>query len=210
MSSGGQPVDDIDELLLARGTDTLIGCVVALAVYLLIGRRHNAARLPEAIARTLDAIAATSRHLVLGAVITVAARAARRDLQIRAMAMLEAHDRGLGGSARERRSAERMWPAVVATEQLAYRTLRPVGRWNAAAVCRPPRWDCRCLDPAASRVSPRCLTNYPPRSKPDRHHPVSISCRRSAPQKSRPCGTHWCAKYTDYQRESRQPDGVPT
>ena len=37
--------------------------------------------------------------------------------------MLEAHDRGLGGSARERRSAERMWPAVVATEQLAYRTL---------------------------------------------------------------------------------------
>ena len=123
MSSGGQPVDDIDELLLARGIDTLIGCVVALAVYLLIGRRHNAARLPEAIARTLDAIAATSRHLVLGAVITVAARAARRDLQIRAMAMLEAHDGGLGGSARERRSAERMWPAVVATEQLAYRTL---------------------------------------------------------------------------------------
>ena len=123
MSSGGQPVDDIDELLLARGIDTLIGCVVALAVYLLIGRRHNAARLPEAIARTLDAIAATSRHLVLGAVITVAARAARRDVQIRAMAMLEAHDRGLGGSARERRATERMWPAVVATEQLAYRTL---------------------------------------------------------------------------------------
>ena len=83
----------------------------------------DAARLPEAIARTLDAIAATSRHLALGAVITVAARAARRDLQIRAMAMLEAHDGGLGGSARERRSAERMWPAVVATEQLAYRTL---------------------------------------------------------------------------------------
>ena len=44
MSSGGHPVDDIDELLLARGIDTLIGCVVALAVYLLIGRRHNAAR----------------------------------------------------------------------------------------------------------------------------------------------------------------------
>jgi hypothetical protein len=123
MSSGGQPVDDIDDLLLARGIDTLIGCVVAFAVYLLIGRRHNAARLPEAIARTLDAIAATSRHLALGAVRTVAARAARRDLQIRAMAMLEAHDGGLGGSARERRSAERMWPAVVAIEQLAYRTL---------------------------------------------------------------------------------------
>ena len=210
MSSGGHPVDDIDELLLARGTDTLIGCVVALAVYLLIGRRHNAARLPEAIARTLDAIAATSRHLVLGAAITVAARAARRDLQIRAMAMLEAHDGGLGGSARERRSAERMWPAVVATEQSADRTLAAcwaMERRDGGASA--PEVECRCSDPTASPVSPRCLTNCPPPSEPDRHHPVSISCRRSAPQKSRPCGTHWCAKYIDYQGESRRPDRVP-
>ena len=41
-------------------------------------------------------------------------------------------------------------------------------------------------------------------------HDVHVSCRRSAPQKSRPCGTHWCAKFIDYQGESRQPDRVPT
>ena len=38
--------------------------------------------------------------------------------------MLAAYEAGIDGTPRERRSAERMWPAVVATEQLAYRTLR--------------------------------------------------------------------------------------
>ena len=37
--------------------------------------------------------------------------------------MMPAYDAGIGGTARERRCAERMWPAVAATEQLAYRTL---------------------------------------------------------------------------------------
>ena len=37
--------------------------------------------------------------------------------------MLTAYDAGIGGTARERRSAEQLWPAVAATEQLAYRTL---------------------------------------------------------------------------------------
>ena len=123
VSSGGRPVGDVGGLMLARGVDTLIGCVVALGVYLMITRRHNAAGLPEAVARTLDAVATTSHHLVLGAVTTGAGRTARRDLQIRAIAMLTAYDAGIGGTARERRSAEQLWPAVAATEQLAYRTL---------------------------------------------------------------------------------------
>ncbi len=71
----------------------------------------------------LDAIAATSRHLAVGAVSTEPAKAARRDLQIRTIAMMAAYDAGVDGTPRERRSAERMWPAVAATEQLAYRTL---------------------------------------------------------------------------------------
>ena len=122
VSSGGRPVGDVGGLMLARGVDTLLGCVVALGVYLMITRRHNAAGLPEAVARTLDAVATTSHHLVLGAVTTGAGRTARRDLQIRAIAMLTAYDAGIGGTARRRRSAEQLWPAV-ATEQLAYRTL---------------------------------------------------------------------------------------
>ena len=38
VASGGRPVGEVGGLLLARGVDTLIGCVVALAVYLLITR----------------------------------------------------------------------------------------------------------------------------------------------------------------------------
>jgi uncharacterized membrane protein YccC len=123
IASGGEQVSDIGELLLARSLDTLIGCVAALAVYLLTTRRHQTGRLRQAIAVTLDAVAATSRHLAPGEPTTKAARIARRDLQIRAIAMLPIYDAAIRGSTRERTSAERMWPAVVATEQLAYRTL---------------------------------------------------------------------------------------
>ena len=37
--------------------------------------------------------------------------------------MRSTYDAAVAGSARARRSEERKWPAVVATEQLAYRTL---------------------------------------------------------------------------------------
>jgi uncharacterized membrane protein YccC len=123
IASGGHPVDDVGGLLFARGMDTLIGCSLALAVYLLVGRRQKPRHVPEAVARVLDAVAATSRHLAVGAVSTEPAKAARRDLQIRAIAMTTAYDAGVHGTPRERRSAERMWPAVAATEQLAYRAL---------------------------------------------------------------------------------------
>jgi uncharacterized membrane protein YccC len=120
IASGGHPVDDVGGLLFARGMDTLIGCVLALLVYLVVGRRQKPRHVPEAVARVLDAVAATSRHLGFGAVTSEPARADRRDLQIRTIAMLAAYEAGIDGTPRERRSAERMWPAVVATEQLAY------------------------------------------------------------------------------------------
>ena len=123
IATGGLAVGDVGDLLLARGLDTLIGFVVAVAVYLLTARRGNPARLSEAIARTLDAVASISRHLGLGEVTTLAARSARRELQVRALAMRSTYDAAVAGSARARRSEERKWPAVVATEQLAYRTL---------------------------------------------------------------------------------------
>ena len=123
IATGGLVVGDVGDLLLARGLDTLIGFVVAVAVYLPTARRGNPARLSEAIARTLDAVAATARHIGLGEVTTAPARSARRDLQVRALAMRPTYDAAVAGSARARRSAECKWPAVAATEQLAYRTL---------------------------------------------------------------------------------------
>ncbi len=123
IASGGQPVDHLGELLLTRGSDTLIGCAVALAVYWATQRLRHPTGLRSAVNATLDAVTATLPHLAAGDATSAAARTERRDLQLRAMGLLPAYDAGIGGSAAQRLGAERMWPTVVATEQLAYRTL---------------------------------------------------------------------------------------
>ncbi|MGW1090194.1 FUSC family protein [Streptomyces sp. NPDC002596] len=119
--SGGQRVPELGGLLLARGVDTAIGCAVALAVFLVTMRA--AARIPAAINRTLEAVGAVSDHLAESAVTTPGARAARRDLQMKAIGALQAWDAGVNSSVARRRDAELMWPTVVATQRLAYRML---------------------------------------------------------------------------------------
>ena len=54
---------DIGEVLLARGSDTLVGCAVGIAVFLVTSRFQESTRLVESIADTVDAVAATSAHL---------------------------------------------------------------------------------------------------------------------------------------------------
>ncbi|WP_099252233.1 FUSC family protein, partial [Mycobacterium sp. shizuoka-1] len=80
ISSGTHAVD-IGHLLAARGIDTLIGCAVGVAVYLVASRWQESTRLTDAIARTLEAAAAVFGHLATGDAAGLAARAARRDLQ---------------------------------------------------------------------------------------------------------------------------------
>lgn len=123
IASGGHHITDVPAMLLARGVDTVIGCAVALLVLRLTRRGHPAARPAESIATTLDAVAIVVGHLAAGAVTTDQARNDRRDLQLRAMAMLPVYDTAIGGSTRSRVAAERLWPTIVATEQLTYRTL---------------------------------------------------------------------------------------
>lgn len=123
IASGGQPVENLGELLLTRGSDTLIGCAVALAVYWATQRLRHPTGLRHAITATLDAVTTTLPHLAADDATSPAARTHRRDLQLRAMELLPAYDASVGGSAMQRLGAERMWPTVVATEQLAYRTL---------------------------------------------------------------------------------------
>ncbi|MDV3128889.1 FUSC family protein [Mycobacterium sp. 21AC1] len=129
IASGGHAVTNVGDLLLARGADTLIGCAVALLVYRLTLRRRSRPGLATAISATVDAVATTLPYLATGAVATAEARTDRRDLQLRAMALLPAYDADIGGSAAQRVAAESMWPTVVAAEQLAYRT--PAACWAA-------------------------------------------------------------------------------
>ncbi|WP_431237692.1 FUSC family protein [Mycolicibacterium aichiense] len=122
ISSGTHTVD-VGHLLLARGVDTLIGCAIGLAVYLVAVRWQESTRLTDAIARTLDAAAQVLPYVAAGDTARLAARAARRDLQIAAIALMESDEAAMAGSVRQREAAEQLLPAVTATEQLAYRTI---------------------------------------------------------------------------------------
>jgi len=123
IASGGHPVADVGHLLWVRGVDTVIGCFVGLGVFMLSTPRFATSRVPDEIIRTLEAIGAIVRTMAKGDVLTPMARMARRDLQHRAIALLQAYDRSAGSSPRHGDQAELMWPAVVATQRLAYRVL---------------------------------------------------------------------------------------
>jgi hypothetical protein len=116
-------VHDVPTLLAARVVDTLIGCVTALLVYFIAVQRHDVARHDGAVAATLRAVTATAPYVASRQVGSPGARVARQELQLCLMAMVAAYDTGVGGSERERRSTERMWPTVVAVEDLGYRVL---------------------------------------------------------------------------------------
>ncbi len=122
ISSGTHAVD-IGHLLLARGIDTLIGCAIGVTVYLVAVRWQESTRLTDAIGRTLEAAAQVLPYVAAGDTTGLAARAARRDLQIATIALMESDEAALAGSARQKELAEQLLPAVTATEQLAYRTI---------------------------------------------------------------------------------------
>ncbi|WP_336799005.1 FUSC family protein [Kaistia sp. MMO-174] len=144
IASGGHPVPDVGHLLWVRGIDTVIGCVVGLGVFALSNPRVATARISAELARTLEAVAATIRHMAKGDVLTAEAREARRDLQHRALTLLGAYDRSAGSSPRYGAEAERMWPAVVTTQRLCYRVL---------STC----WAMENSDPAATAETTRTL-----------------------------------------------------
>lgn len=123
LATGGHPVPDLGGYLLARGVDTAVGCAVALVVFRLAWPQASAALIPEQLSRTLAAIGAVAAHLAAGDVTSPAARRARGELQHRSFALSKAYDTATAATRRPRMSAERMWPAIAATGQLAFRIL---------------------------------------------------------------------------------------
>ncbi|HEY5854495.1 MAG TPA: FUSC family protein [Aldersonia sp.] len=123
ISSGGRAVDDVGHLLTTRAVDTVIGIGVGLAVYAATMRRTAVRRVPEAVAAVLDDVDRTLVALADGSATSVAARTARRDLQQQVIALERSYAADVGSSIRSRDTAEWLWPSVVATERVAYRTL---------------------------------------------------------------------------------------
>lgn len=114
---------DVGVLMLDRGADTVIGCGVGLAVYLLAVRRQEAHRISESVVGVIDDTIAATRFLADGDADSLAARAARRDLQDRIFELAEADEAARNGSRRDRAAATRLAPIVAAAEHLGYATV---------------------------------------------------------------------------------------
>ncbi|MBV6303710.1 FUSC family protein [Candidimonas humi] len=123
IASGGHPTSDIGHLLWVRGVDTFIGCVTGLVILTLTTSRSAATRIPRELVKMLVALKNVLGHVAAGDVVSPSARQARRDLQHRTIVVLEAYDSGAGSKPWHRDAAVRSWPAVMAAQRLAYRTL---------------------------------------------------------------------------------------
>jgi uncharacterized membrane protein YccC len=138
ISTGVHGSSDLGALLLARGVDTAVGCAVAMAVFLLLVPRHVSTWLPVAVADVLDAVGSIAPRLTPETVTAPATKAARRDLQRCALALSQMYDNAVNGSARQRRNAELLWPAIAATERLAYRTVAECWRLERVPASATP------------------------------------------------------------------------
>jgi uncharacterized membrane protein YccC len=123
IATGGQKVDDIAAIISVRAMDTAIGCLVGVSVFLALAWRISSQTIKHELLRALAAADTVTRLLASGDADSSEARSARRDLQHRTIQLLQAFDNAAGGSDGSRKLAEPYWPAVVATQRLAYRLL---------------------------------------------------------------------------------------
>ena len=123
IAAGGHAVPDLHHLLITRGIDTTLGCVVAFLVLMVTTPKRATVGVSTALRQVVNAANAVLARLADGDVTSELARAARRDLQQFSLGLIQAYDESIGASIRERDVAESFWPAVVASQRLAYRIL---------------------------------------------------------------------------------------
>ncbi|OFJ52098.1 hypothetical protein BEL07_19470 [Mycolicibacterium grossiae] len=128
VSSAAHPVD-VADVLVDRGLDTLLGCAVGVAVYLVTAPRQETNRVPAAVADVLEQTAVVAGHLGAGTTPTLAARAARRDLHRRIVVLAAALDAAAAGTVAQQRRAADLTRSVVAAEHLGQLTI--AGCWAA-------------------------------------------------------------------------------
>ena len=114
---------DVAELLTARALDTLIGCGIAILVFLIAVNLQEADRVPECLRRTMRRIVTMTEFLAQGDSSSQAARHARRELQESIFALNAAEDAARQGYPRDRATAARLSRIVEATEDLGFATI---------------------------------------------------------------------------------------
>jgi len=133
IASGGHPVADISHQVWVRAEDTFLGCVIGVAAFLLLAKRGTSRAISQELLRTWGAVDLVAQHLATGDAGTAGVRSARRNLQHHIILLLQSYDAAAGSGAESRAAAEPLWPAVVATQRLAYRMLAAGWRIEAAA-----------------------------------------------------------------------------
>lgn len=132
IASGGHAVPDIGHQVWIRAQDTMLGCAIGVIVFTLLAKRGANRAISQELFRTLAAIDLVGQHLAIGDADTAEVRSARRNLQHHTMLLLQSFDAAVGSSAEARTAAEPLWPAVVATQRLAYRLLAAAWQIEAA------------------------------------------------------------------------------
>ena len=130
-SAVGASTFDVNQLLVARGLDTMIGCGVGLAV-LLATYRTDSTTVRNALSKILAAAKSVLPFLSRGEVTSAEARVARRRLRSNAFDLIQLYEEQAGGTGRAREEADRSWPAIVAAQRLAFRILAACWEIEAA------------------------------------------------------------------------------
>ncbi len=122
VAEAATPAGDIGELLVDRGVDTAIGCAVGLVVLYATSHRSGV-RLRQALDATIAAARDLLPMLAAGKVTSAQARRARSVLRNAAVDMVLLYEEQTGTGGRAREEADRLWPATVAAQRLAFRIL---------------------------------------------------------------------------------------
>lgn len=123
VASDGYAEPHLTTLLLARGEDTILGCLVAFAVHALLARHSAEAPLRASLEASWRAALPVLTALEEGSVTSPAARRARQALQHRLFGLAASFEVDKGGLAAARQAAAALAGQVEATQRLGYRLL---------------------------------------------------------------------------------------
>jgi len=151
VAEAATPAGDIGALLIDRGVDTAIGCAVGLAVLFATSRRGGA-QLRQAFDATIAAARDLLPMLAARDVTSAAARRARSRLRNRAVDMMLLYEEQTGTSGRAREEADRLWPAIVAAQRLAFRILAACWELEASGASALSPENAALLDTALASI----------------------------------------------------------
>ena len=123
LAAGGHVPADPNAYLLARGVDTLLGCVVALVVFKLMPMRQAARQLDHELERMLQTLVGLNSHLAWAELTSPAARRVRANVSHRSFALTQAWEQAQGADRQARAHADQRWATVAAVQEVAYRML---------------------------------------------------------------------------------------